>query len=98
MTLMMIIFIHWESTVGEFTSFYIFGAGQYFYNVLATICLVHIAKQRAGQWIPFSYGFYGIGAISSPVMIGFLGISVYYIIAIASLIIAMLCSIHRSPA
>ena len=69
----------------------------YLYNTLATICIVHVAREKSGFWIPFSGGLHGIGAISSPIIIGFLGVSVYYVLAGINSIIIILCSIFPTP-
>ena len=93
----MVVFMKWETTFGSFISFVVFGAGHYLINTLATICIVSVVQERSGTWIPFCYGFFGVGAITSPIIIGVIGLDAYHVLAFANLTTSVLCSIYPTP-
>ena len=75
----------------------VFGAGHYLINTLATISIVNVVQERAGTWIPFCYGFFGVGAITSPIIIGVIGLDAYKVLALANITTSVLCYIFSTP-
>ena len=87
----MIIFIKWNTDVGEFISFAVFGGGHYTVLRSINICILEISKERATVWIPLAHGMFGVGALSSPLLINLLNMEIFYIIAFFCVVFALLC-------
>lgn len=73
----MLVFIRWQSTVGQSLCMTVLGAGAYILDTAVNICLVSVSSSLGGKWIPFAHGFYGIGALLSPLIVRFFRLDAY---------------------
>jgi hypothetical protein len=85
----MIVFIKWNTGVGEFISFAVFGAGHY--AVLRSINICLLENSKANAWIPMTHAMFGVGALASPLLINLLNMEVYYIMAFFCAVFSLLC-------
>jgi hypothetical protein len=87
----------WDTRTGTFISFLVIGLGHYITFTTTNICLVQIAKEKISSWVLYSHGFFGIGALTSPIFIRAWELQAYYLMAIMSLFLSLLCFYFPAP-
>lgn len=60
-------------------------------------CLLLVAQERAGSWMPLAHGMFGMGALISPQLLRLMELEAYYCIAAIYLIFVMACFHFGSP-
>ena len=88
--LMMSLFILWESFFGETFTFLSIGGASFVTVSINSFCLLEISGSKAGSWMPFAQGMFGVGALLAPLVVKFMAISSYYAFAISSLLMSLL--------
>jgi hypothetical protein len=60
----------------------------YLFVVTANICLMIVpTKEQIGLWMSYSHGAFGFGALAGPLIVGFMGQSMFYVVAGGCLVI-----------
>ena len=62
-----------------------------------SFCLLEVAGDKAGSWMPFAQGMFGVGALLAPLIVRFMAISSYYAFAISSLLMSLLHFCYPAP-
>ena len=62
-----------------------------------SFCLLEIAGSKAGSWMPFAQGMFGVGALLAPLVVRFMAISSFYAFAISSLLMSLLHFCYPAP-
>ena len=93
----MIAFVEWKTTLGEFISFSVIGGGHFTIFTATNICVLRVARQKAGDWLPIVHGVVGIGALSSPLLIRILEIKAFYLVAGVYFVFSVLCLCNPAP-
>jgi len=73
------------------------GFGAFVIDTAAGICLVYVSSTLGGKWITFAHGFYGIGALISPLFVRFLQTNTYNFYPIIYLSIAAMAYYYPTP-
>ena len=87
--LMMIIFIRWQTSMGELFSFFMIGAASYVMVSINSFCLLEVSGDKAGSWMPIAQGLFGVGALTSPLIVKAMGINSYYVLGVISFLIGV---------
>ena len=91
------VFMLWENQVGEWICMMFFGFGYYFFDTALNICLLLISGKEGGKWIPFAHGFYGVGALLSPIVVLLLETYTYFFYSFIYILIALLAFYLPNP-
>jgi magnesium-transporting ATPase (P-type) len=73
------------------------GGGQYMIVATTNVCLMEIAKDKAGRWIPITHGMIGVGALTAPLIVKFMEIKAFYVLAVINIVYSILCLYFRTP-
>lgn len=75
----------------------VMGGGHYAILTETNSCLLLVAQERAGSWMPLAHGMFGMGALISPQLLRLMELEAYYCIAAIYLIFVMACFHFGSP-
>ena len=73
------------------------GAVSFISKAVVSICLLEISGDKAGSWMPFAQGMFGLGALLAPLVLRFTAVDSYYIFAALNLIMSLLFLYYPSP-
>ena len=73
------------------------GAASYVMVSINSFCLLEVSGDKAGSWMPFAQGMFGVGALLSPLIVRFMGVSSYYAFAVSSVLMALLNASYPPP-
>ena len=93
----MMVFVWWPTSLGELSSFIVFGGGHYITLRTVNICLIEIAQEKIGSWLPLTNAFFSIGALSAPIIIRYIQTGVYLLIAVVFLVFGVLLLVWPTP-
>jgi hypothetical protein len=93
----MTVFIYWQSVVGQSMCMTVMGIAAFISDTAVSICLVSVSSSLGGKWIPFAHGFYGIGALISPIIVRFTRINAYHLYPVVYMSIAALAYYYPTP-
>jgi MFS family permease len=76
----------------------IFKFFNYFFVVSANICLMIVpSKEEISLWMSFSHGAFGFGALAGPIIVGFLGQNMFFVVSAICLILTPFFYFIESP-
>ena len=67
----------------------IFGAVNQVQVSIINICMLEVSGEKAGSWMPIAQGLFGVGALTSPLIVKAMGISSYYVLGVISFLIGV---------
>ena len=67
------------------------------YISMVNICTVEVAQEKAGSWVTIVQGMFGVGALTSPIVVNQIGISSFYVFSLISCLVGLSFLLKPSP-
>jgi hypothetical protein len=93
----LVVFVEWKSSLGAAISMAVFGTGQYFIFASGNICIFLVAQHRSEKLMITIHAFFGVGALLVPQIMRLLQTNVYYLVFLSFLTCTGLCLYYVTP-
>lgn len=93
----MLLFMWFENKFIESVSFFVFGGSHYTIFTLSNICLLEVAGDKTGSYMPLIYAFFGSGALLSPLIIRELKVETYWVLFLFNMLMVAMFYYYPSP-
>jgi MFS family permease len=98
MVIFSVVMVYMKTKISQCIALSILKFFNYYFVVSAYICTMIVPpKEEVGLWMSLSHGAFGFLALAGPIIVGFLGQKMYFVVAAACLIITPFFYFMKSP-